>query len=430
MNYIPKFRFNIIRGTGIIFLILSANVAFSQSQINENNSQKKAIESLRKGTLQIKGEPGAKVKIEQEKHEFWFGCAISSNVFAQNSKMSESDIRMYKEKFLENFNSAVTENAVKWGSMERTRGEIDYLTPDNILDWTEANDLPCRGHNLYWGIDQFVQKWVKDLDDEELREALEKRGIETANHFKGRFVEYDLNNEMIHGNYYAERLGDGITREMADWVLEGDKNAKLWVNDYDILTGGRLDDYLKQIRTLKEEGVPIAGIGVQGHLHGETFSREKLKSSLDSLGQFGLPIRITEFNMPGQRSKYYEDKALKLTEEEELQKAKEIADYYRICFAHPAVDGILMWGFWEGANWIKASSLYYRDWSPTPALKTYQDLIFREWNTSLSLTLDENGEADVPAFFGDYKISSGQEELHISLEKKKGSQSIFFQKSR
>lgn len=149
-----------------------------------------------------------------------------------------------------------------------------------------------------------------------------------------------------------------------------------------------------------------------------------MKACLDSLGQFGLPLRITEFNMPGQRSEYYKDRSLKLSEEEEVQKAKEIADYYRICFAHPAVEGILMWGFWEGANWIKVSSLYYRDWSPTPALRSYQDLIFREWNTSLSITLDENGEADVPAFFGDYKISSGQEELYISLEKKKGSRIV------
>jgi endo-1,4-beta-xylanase len=40
------------------------------------------------------------------------------------------------------------------------------------------------------------------------------------------------------------------------------------------------------------------------------------------LAQFNLPIRVTEFNMPGQRSKYYEDGNLKLTDEEELQKAK------------------------------------------------------------------------------------------------------------
>ena len=398
----------------LILLVLCTSFAHASSP----------IDSLRKGTLHIQGRPGEVVKVEQLKHEFWFGCAISSRVFAEKSKMPEADKAMYKEKFLENFNAAVTENAVKWGSMEPDRGDIDYETADKILEWTEANDLPCRGHNLFWGVDKFVQQWVKDLDKTALRNALEIRGRETALHYRGRFAEYDLNNEMIHGNYYAEKLGEGITREMAGWVLEGDPGARLWVNDYDILTGERLDDFLQHIRTLLYNGVPIAGIGVQGHLHGASFSREKLKESLDSLQQFGLPVRITEFNMPGQRSGFYKDQSLPLSPEEEVQKAKDIVDYYRICFAHPAVEGILMWGFWEGANWIKASSLYYRDWTPTPALKAYQDLIFKEWNTGAMLTLDEKGEAQIPAFYGKYRISTGKKEAIVFLEKEKGSAEV------
>jgi len=149
-----------------------------------------------------------------------------------------------------------------------------------------------------------------------------------------------------------------------------------------------------------------------------------LQESLDALAQFGLPIRVTEFNMPGQRSKFYKDKSIKISQEEELQKAKDIVDYYRICFAHPAVEGILMWGFWEGANWIKVSSLYHRDWSPTPSLKAYQELIFKEWNTSTSVILDENGVAEIRAFYGEYKISDTQNELYVSMDKNEGSKSV------
>ncbi len=66
-----------------------------------------------------------------------------------------------------------------------------------------------------------------------------------------------------------------------------------------------------------------------------------------------------------------------MTPQEEELKAKELVDYYKICFAHPAVEGILMWGFWAGANWIPVSSLYNRDWSPTPAAEAYYNLIFK-----------------------------------------------------
>ena len=115
-----------------LLIVCSHALTVSSHAQTDQKAQNKAIESIRKGTLLIKGEPGTEVKIEQLKHEFWFGCAISSHVFFENSRLAESDISIYKEKFLENFNAAVTENAVKWGSMERKRGQIDYQTADHM----------------------------------------------------------------------------------------------------------------------------------------------------------------------------------------------------------------------------------------------------------------------------------------------------------
>jgi len=377
-----------------------------------------SIARYRKGELIIKAKPGDRVTVEQLNHEFWFGCAISNGL--AGSYWSEDDKQKYKEKFLENFNSAVTENAVKWGDMERRKGEVNYNTVDAILKWTEENNIPLRGHNLFWGIQKFVQPWVKELNDEELRETLQNRAETVTARYKGRFAEYDLNNEMIHGNYYEERLGPDITKLMAQWAHNGDPDAKLWLNDYDILTGNRLADYIAHIRILQKQGIPVAGIGVQGHLHADTFDRKQLKNALDSLSKFNLPIRITEFNMPGQRSKYYTEKISNLTPGQEELKAKEIVDYYRICFAHPAVDGILMWGFWEGANWIPVSSLYRRDWSPTPAAEAYQNLVFKEWWTKESGVADKNGIYAIPAFYGKYRITVNGISKETELVKEEG----------
>jgi len=385
-----------------------------------------SIAKYRQGSILIKAKPGDQVAVEQVSHEFWFGCAISNGL--AESYWSEDDKKMYKEKFLENFNSAVTENAVKWGNMERRKGEINYEVIDGILKWTEENNIPLRGHNLFWGISHFVQPWVKELNDNELRQTLQNRAETVTRRYKGRFVEYDLNNEMIHGNYYEERLGPDITKLMAEWAHNGDPEARLWLNDYDILTGNKLADYMAHIRKLLKEGVPIAGIGVQGHLHLETFDREQLKNAFDSLALFNLPIRITEFNMPGQRSKYYRNKIFELTPEEEDMKAKEIVDYYRICFAHPAVDGILMWGFWAGANWIPVSSLYRRDWSPTPAAEAYQNLVFKEWWTKVSGVTDNEGIYSTSAFFGKYRVTVDGVTKVIYLTKEKGKVEIYFNK--
>lgn len=415
-----------VRMVSILTSILLMQISFLPVSSAQYPGINESISKYRKGELIVKTNPGSLVTVEQMRHEFWFGCAISNSLGA--GSMPENDLKQYKEKFLRNFNSAVTENAVKWGSMEPKKGQVNYSVIDGILKWTEENHIPLRAHNLFWGIPQFVQPWVKELNDNDLRQTLKIRAETVTRRYKGRFAEYDLNNEMVHRNYYEERLGPDITRLMAQWAQNGDPDAKLFLNDYDILTGNRLADYMTQIRSLLKQGVPIAGIGVQGHLHGETFDRKQLKSALDSLAIFNLPIRITEFNMPGQRSKYYKEKILVMTPQEEELKAKEITDYYKICFAHPAVKGILMWGFWEGANWIPVSSLYKRDWSPTPAAEAYHNLIFNEWWTRQTGTAGQDGVFSASAFYGKYKVTVNGNSKEVDLSEAEGKVTVDFGK--
>ena len=382
-------------------------------------------ESIRKhrmGTLVIETAPGAEVRVEQVRHEFWFGAALASQIFS--GRAPAETVARYQEVFLQNFNSAVTENALKWHAMEPERGRVDYSIVDAILAWTERNEIPLRGHNIFWGVPDRVQPWQKALDDAALRETLRARALDVGRRYRGRFAEYDLNNEMLHANYYEDRLGPGITREMAAWVREGDPNAVLYLNDYDILTGRRLDDYVAHIRRFLDQGVPFAGIGVQGHLHGDTFDPVALQGALDRLAEFKVPIRVTEFNFPGQRSKYYGQRGARLSDEEEQAKAKAIAEYYRVCFAHPAVEGILMWGFWEGANWIPVSSLYRRDWTPTPAAEAYRDLVFKQWWTRWQGRADAQSRCEVRAFYGKHQVKAGNQMTVIELRRAEGRRTV------
>jgi GH35 family endo-1,4-beta-xylanase len=383
-----------------------------------------AIDRLRKGSLVIEAPPGTRIVVEQQRHEFWFGAALANQVFS--GRMDPQDREQYLRIFLTNFNAAVTENALKWHDMEPRRGEVNYRTVDAMLSWTDQHQIPLRGHNIYWGIPNRVQDWLKNLPDDEFRAALKLRALDVGERYRSRFADYDLNNEMIHGNYYEQRLGTNITAQMAGWVREADPKAVLYLNDYDILTGARLEDYLRHIRTLLAQGVPVGGIGVQGHLHTDTFDPKALHNALQKLSEFRLPIRVTEFNLPGQRSKFYEDRKLRMSVSEEQAKAKAIADYYRICFSYPFVKGILMWGFWEGANWIPVSSLYRRDWTPLPAADAYRDLVFREWWTRWEGTTDDKGRVEVKAFYGKHRVTAGGQTQGIDLLSTQGARTVTF----
>jgi GH35 family endo-1,4-beta-xylanase len=401
----------------LLALLSFAAVCAAQDALDES------IAKTRMGTLRIRTAPGAKVSVEQLRHEFWFGATLPDGIFSGRSK--PEDIAKFKEIFTSHFNAGVPENALKWLSMEPQRGVVNYSMVDTMLDWADKEGILLRGHCIFWGIPNRVQNWLKALPDEEMRLAMEQRAKTIGTRYKGRFTEYDLNNEMIHADYYAERLGPEFIKQMALWVKEGDPNAKLFVNDYDILTGNRLGDYVKDIRRLLAMGTPISGIGVQGHLHGDSFDPVALRNALDELAQFKLPVRITEFNFPGQRSKFYTgDKKAQLTPEEEQAKADAIRQYYRICFAHPSVVGIMMWGFWEGANWIPQSSLYRRDWTPTPAAAAYEDLVLKRWWTRWSGTAGANGVVEVRAFYGKHRITVGGKQVVVELKKADGTATV------
>jgi len=377
-----------------------------------------SIAEHRMGTLTILARPGSEVHVEQIRHEFWFGAAIAAAPFSWKRKTP--DAAKYKEVFLKNFNAAVTENALKWCNMEKTQGDVNHKVVDAMLAWAEGNELPVRGHNIYWGkswTEKYgVPKWQKQLNDEELLRAVKERATSIARRYKGRFAEYDLNNEMMYGNFYEDRLGRDITKQMADWVLKEDPEATLYLNDFGVLTGGRLKKFVAHVKNLQERGVPIGGIGLQGHSHRETFKRNALKNSLEVLAKLDLPIRITEFNMPGQHSRFDKNRQLRMTKEEEEAKARELVDYYRICFAQPKVKGIMMWGFWEDANWIPASAIYRSDWSPTPAAHAYRNLVFKEWWTDQKSKADDTGKCEVRAFYGKHRVTVGSKSKVVELK--------------
>jgi endo-1,4-beta-xylanase len=179
--YIHRKQLNL---TSLVFTLLVITSFAVQAQSQET---KISIEKFRKGEITVLAKPGVDIKIEQLSHEFWFGSAISNGIFSGSA--SEKNKAIYKEKFLENFNSAVTENAVKWGNMERKKGEVNYSVVDAMLNWTEDNNIPLRGHNIFWGVPKFVQAWLKEMDDAELQQALQNRAESVATRYKGRFAE-------------------------------------------------------------------------------------------------------------------------------------------------------------------------------------------------------------------------------------------------
>jgi endo-1,4-beta-xylanase len=376
------------------------------------------IADIRMGDIIVKTKPGADVKIQQLRHEFLFGTAIPDQLAEKDENaMSPEDRKMFIKILSENFNYAVHENALKWYDCEKQPNVVDYSTADRIWEICHELNIPMRGHCIFWEKDKYIMPWLKQLDNDQLRAAINRRAIGVTQHFKGRIEEFDLNNEMINGDFFRRRLGYGIINEMAYMAKAGNPDVVLCVNDYGILTNGGFNaaTYVMQITNLLANGVPIGGIGCQGHPSTSLItpmSAEHVQNTLDTLAKFHLPIKITE--------------CLFIAKNEQA-KADELRKIFPVYFAHPSIEAIVMWGFWEGDMWKPEAAMWKKDWTPTPLALAYRDLLFKKWWTQVAGKAAEDGTFKAHAFYGDYVITSGGKTKKVTLSKKDKSIEVTFE---
>lgn len=375
------------------------------------------IQRYRTATLRLQVEPGVAVSVCLKRHAFSFGTAIAHNMFYEDeatfmaatargrkkekpsgfAALSWKEYRQRQQQYQDilkrYFNAAVHENALKWYHVERRQGVTDLSNADRALRFCEAHDLPMRGHCLFWEIPKYTTGWRRDFFEEGNKElieaAMQARAIGQTWYYRGRIDEWDLNNEMLHGRMYRDLLGDGIVDKMAAWARVGNPNAVLYLNDYAILSGKDGDAYVEQIRSFLDAGIPIGGIGCQAHFWSRGVDVFHVHETLDKLAQFGLPIKATEFDVGGSPE----------------DQARDFIGFYRTLFAHPGVDGVLMWGFWAGKHWRSGDAPWAEDFTPRPAALAYITLITEDWHTSWQGTADAEGTVAIPhAYYGLYDV--------------------------
>jgi endo-1,4-beta-xylanase len=406
-------------------IILIAPVCFAQAKTPEELAAEikakitpEAIDAriaeIRMGDIIVNTKKGADVKIEQTRHEFLFGTAIPNSLAENDGRpMSEENRKMFLQVLEQNFNYAVHENALKWYSTESKENVVTYAVADRIWELCNERNIPMRGHCIFWDKDKYIMPWLNELNNDKLRGKVISHAIDVTKHYKGRIEEFDLNNEMINGDFFRRRLGYGIINEMAFAAKFGNPDVKLCVNDYGILVdnGYNASTYINQIKNLLANGVPIDGIGCQGHIVTPESSPDDVQKNLDKLAEFELPIKITECLFGA---------------DDEQGKADALRMFFPICFAHPNIEAIVMWGFWEEGHWQPQTAMWKKDWTPTPQVEAYRDLVFNKWWTKVSGKADNTGTYKTRAFYGDYTITSNGKTQKVTLSKKDKSLIVSF----
>ncbi|MFG0305690.1 MAG: endo-1,4-beta-xylanase [Phycisphaerales bacterium JB040] len=346
------------------------------------------VELHRKGDLTVRvvdglGEPvpGAAVSIEQAEHEFVFGTAVNS--FAIGNAPYDAFV-------LEHFNSVTPENSWKWQANEPQRDVLSFTGADIVASFAQSNGLRVHGHTMFWCVDQFVPAWQFGLDAQELEGEVSERIADMTGRYASVAEAWDVNNEMLHGGFYRARLGPGIRPAMFQMMRGAAPGVRLFVNDYNVVSGNETEAYVAQIEDLLAQGAPIDGIGVQAH-HSNGLSPYLAQDRLDRLAELGLPIRVTEYDS---------------VQADPAQRSADLEEFYRVAFGHPAVEGITMWGFWAGRHWRGAdAAIVDLDWTVNEAGQMYQSLR-QEWRTDEEGNADNAGEYTARVFHGTHDVTA------------------------
>jgi endo-1,4-beta-xylanase len=129
-----------------------------------------------------------------------------------------------------------------------------------------------------------------------------------------------------------------------------------------------------------------------------------IKERLDKLASLGLPIKVTELDFGAYT------RGLEISEEKQAEFYKT---FVTSAFSHPAVNGILLWGFWDNRHWIKNGGIIDSNGRAKPAADTLYNLWHKIWTTNLQSTADKSGEIRFRGFPGKYKITAGGKEEFV-----------------
>ena len=144
-------------------------------------------------------------------------------------------------------------------------------------------------------------EWTPDT----LRAAIVKHIEEVAGYYKGKCYAWDVVNEALEedGTYrkslFYNILGEEYIKLAFKTASRVDPSAKLYYNDYNIEWPGRKTDAAGRIvKMLRDEGIKIDGIGLQGHLTAE--GNLTLGQHIDSIKSFtalNVEVAVTELDV-------------------------------------------------------------------------------------------------------------------------------------
>lgn len=305
------------------------------------------------------------------KDDFLIGAALNEAQFSERDERGAAIVKAQ-------FSSTTPENVLKWESVHPQPDKFDFAAPDRYVEFGEKNHMFIVGHALVWH--HQTPKWV--FEDQKgtplTRDALLKRmhdHIQTVvGRYKGRIRGWDVVNEALEEDGklrqspWTKIIGDDYIEKAFQFAHEADPAAELYYNDYSLENEAKRKGAVELIRHLLERGIPVAGVGIQGHDNLEWPSVEQEDTTIAAFAGLGVKVMITELDISVLPSapNGSADPSLTATSRPDLNPyaaglpdsvqqllGKRYAELFRVFVKHrDALKRVTFWGVTDATSWL------------------------------------------------------------------------------
>ena len=276
------------------------------------------------------------------------------------------------------FSSITPENMLKWAEVHPALKDFNFAPADRFVKFGTQNGMFVVGHCLVWHNQTPAWVFADDAGKPLSREALLARMREhiatVVGRYKGRVGGWDVVNEAIDDDgtlrktKWREIIGDNYVEKAFRFAHESDPKAELYYNDYNEWKPEKRRAIKELVRGLQAKGVPIDGLGLQGHWGLDYPSADEIEAMFQDYSDLGVKLMVTELDMTvlpdAQRAR-----GADITRNEKLRKeldpyaaglpaavqkklAERYAEVFRIFVKHAdKLDRVTFWGIDDGQTW-------------------------------------------------------------------------------
>ena len=234
------------------------------------------------------------------KKDFLVGAAIGDSAFTRN------DTELL-DLVANEFNVLTAENEMKWERIHPEEDKWNFDGGDRLVDFAQKHKMEVQGHVLVWH-SQVPRSVFKDENGNQISKELLTKRMEThiqtvVERYKGKIHSWDVVNESItpedgfRKSKWLEIMGPEFMEKAFYFAHDVDPKCQLIYNDYGMDDPKRRDFVVDLVKKYLKKGVPIHGIGMQGHYNIDSPDISKIEASIEAFASTGLPVSFTELDV-------------------------------------------------------------------------------------------------------------------------------------